>query len=805
MALRMRWRAPLPRTSGVVGVRGVSGEVRVARDEYGIPHIVAFSERDAAYATGFVHGQDRLFQMDLTRRATAGRLAEVIGMAALSWDRRARRQGHLEASRRTLAALAPEARSVLSAFAQGVNAAVAAASALPPEYAILRATFDPWTELDSVLVVRAMQERLATSSSELTRFRLARRVGLSGARFLLDSRLDGDAVILADRAGPPATRSTHELLVAEAAALGLPLTVPPAGEPVAGREPAGAPESGWAGSAAGDLQGQGSNSWVIAPGRSRTGAPLLANDTHLGLEMPTTFYLIDLEWPGVHVAGATVPGIPGVIIGRNDRVAWGVTILTADNIDYVVERVAADDDRYYLDATVPGGRALFERHDEVIRVQGAEPVVETVRRTRHGVVVDPDWGDGEVLVRDRPETSGGGAIEAVLGYAYAGDFVSFRAAARLHDLPTENLVYADIAGHVGYVPAGAIPLRAHRSGLLPAAGWETGDLYAGWDDPAGRPGALDPAEKFIVTANNRVAVGGRGDDWNRAWISASRAARATALLTGGSPHDAARCRAMQTDTLSRRAVLACEGVASQVGAMAWTGRPEAGHAWAVLSRWDHHFGSGPAPALFAVFWERLKAAAFADDVGERLAAAADAGLLRLLVARRFAGADVPEVRGRNWWDDRSTAARIELATDQIADALAAAWHDLESRGGRRAGEWDWPSLHQVHLTHPLGRLPVLAPFFNGPDLRVEGAGDCLLATAFRGTSFDVVALPAMRMIADLSPGGGLTMVLPAGQSGVPASRHYSDLAPLWLAGRDVPVFFSPEQRAQLPEPLVLAP
>ena len=791
-------------------MNGLDGPVRIYRDAYGIAHVVADSERDAIFATGFLHAQERLFQMDLIRRAAAGRLAELLGVVAVGWDRRARRQGHHAAAADALGRLETAARELLAAYTDGVNAAVATGRALPPEYVVLRVGFAPWRPVDVILAIRAMQERLSTSSSELTRYRLARRAGLAGARFLLDSRPAAVAIILAGTEDPPAGETTRALLLEEATRLGLPLE-PPVVPPVSsGARLAGARPGIAFGGLADEVPAIGSNSWVVGPARSASGAALLANDTHLGLEMPATFYLIDLEWSGHRVAGATVPGFPGVVIGRNRRIAWGVTILTADNVDYAVERVDPDDGDFYLNAAAEGGRERFLRHTETIRVKGGEPVEETIVRTRHGVVVDPEWGEHEVLVRSRPHPVGLSAIDAVLHYARAGNFEAFHAAALRHDLPTQNLVYADVDGHIGYVAAGAIPRREGRTGLLPAAGWLAARLFNGWDDAADRPVAHDPPDGLVVTANNRVLPGGRGDLWNRSWIRADRATRAHALLEATGRHDLDSFRRMQGDTASRRAALALDGLAARLADGTWAldsedSGEDARRCWEILSAWDRRYERGPAPGLFALFWKELKSGVFADDVGADLAGATDAGLLRILLPERFMESPPGPLDGRRWWDDLGTPGLEERPATVIGRALEAAWRGMVERAGDRPEGWDWPALHRVRFVHPLGRLPLLDRLFNGPDVPVPGAGGCLFATAFRTPSFDVVALPAMRMLADLSPGGGLRMVLPSGQSGVPPSRHYADLAPLWAAVQGIPLFIPPAEREAAGEVLLLEP
>ncbi|MFQ5669195.1 MAG: penicillin acylase family protein [Acidobacteriota bacterium] len=803
------WRATRPRRDGRWVVQGLGGAVRIGRDAAGIPHVEAGTENDAWFATGFVHGQDRLFQMDVARRAVAGRLAELFGDPAVPLDRWARRHQHQAAASAMLDRATPREREALQAYADGVNAAVSAAISLPPEYHLLAVPFEPWSRLDSVLVIRGLQERLSESSRELTRFRMAQEVGILAAHFLLDGRVRGEAVILAGNApgSEEPAGTTQGMLRREAEELGLPVErdVRAAGE--ARERAATVIAPGWQAERERDL-GIGSNAWVVGGRRSATGSPLLANDTHLRLETPSTFYLMDLEWPGQRVAGATIPGFPGVLIGRNRRIAWGVTILTADVRDYVIERRDPDrPDRYLISG--PGGPHLpFETHQEIIRVKGKEAVVEKVLSTRHGPVVDPAWSETTVLVEVREWTPGLGALAAVRGYDLASDFAAFRAAAARHGRPAENLLYADVDGHVGYVAAGWIPLRRGTSGLLPVAGWRHGKLFAGQDPVEDRPFALDPADGFLVTANNRVMDGVRSERWNRAWPDADRAARAAELIRERPRHDAVSFRRMQGDTFSRRAQRIMEALEElrAAGAFEPAPRSDSEAAWSMLSRWEARYSSGPAPGLFALFWDRLKERAFADDVGESLSRSADMGLMKLLGVADVLG-PATAAGEPSWWDDLSTPSMEEHLAEQVSGGLGDAWRMMRRKAGAGTKTWDWPQLHQARFMHPMGRdIVLLGRLLDGPSLPVAGAAGCLLATGcFPERSFDVVSLPALRMVADLSSGGGLRMVIPLGESGIPASPHYEDQALLWSAVSDLEIFPGGGSRADSGRVLLLEP
>jgi penicillin amidase len=480
------------------------------------------------------------------------------------------------------------------------------------------------------------------------------------------------------------------------------------------------------------------------------------------------------------------------VIGRNTHLAWGVTILTADMIDYVVETLHPEDfSRYLVAGEGEETDRPFALREEVIHVRGAESVTEVVQMTHHGPVIDPDWRPGRVLVRAALPPGKVGALSAVIGFDQAVDFDSFALAAAAHDQPGENLLYADVEGNIGYVAAGEFHQRVAHSGLLPAAGRIHGDLYAGRDDPASRPRGLNPRRGFLESANNRVVRGERGDTWNRAWIRADRAGRVRELLSGDEQSDAGFLQAMQGDTWSRQAALLLDALQELQLTGEWTppaGEDSAARAWGILAPWDRHYSTGPAPGLHALFQDDLLRRVFADEAGESFSRWAAAGLLKLLDGSRFLDGAMESV-SHDWWDDISTPDQVETMTHQVNRSLASAWEEMQRRAPHGVETWDWPDLHHARFRHPLGRQPALGWLFNGPDLPVQGGGGVLLANAFSvSRSFDVFAVPAMRMLADLSPDGGLRIVVPAGQSGVPASRHYQDQAVMWRDMQDMEIY-----------------
>lgn len=472
----------LPQTDGLLTLSGAAAELRIERDEHGIPTVRAGSPHDAYFGLGVAHAQDRLWQMETHRRIGAGRLAEVFGASALETDRFLRALG----VRRTAAAqwqlLDVESRAALQAYADGVNAVLRQAlRARPPEFVILGIEPEPWDPVDSLAWAIMMAWDLGANwNTELLRLRLALQMPVARINELLPA-YPGEAL--------PRT--------ADYAALfrGLKLDAG-AVQTAWQRLPEIAPPSG--------VEGVGSNNWVVAGSHTTTGAPLLANDPHLKLSSPALWYFARLEAPGLKVAGATLPGLPVVVLGQNEQIAWGATNTAPDVQDLYVEQIKPDDPSMYR---TPEGWAAFETSAEVIKVKGQPGVPFTHRRTRHGPVISDAGTTADVLgPRDRPAyvlalrwtalDADAALLSASLAMQRAGSVQSFFDATRGWSAPMQNLVVADRAGRIGVVSPGRVPVRQPGNdlqGLVPAPGWEARYDWAGWVPADETPRETDPA------------------------------------------------------------------------------------------------------------------------------------------------------------------------------------------------------------------------------------------------------------------------------------------------------------------------
>ncbi|HSQ71431.1 MAG TPA: penicillin acylase family protein, partial [Rubrivivax sp.] len=459
----------LPRTDGEISLPGAAAELRIERDADGIPTVRAGSARDAYFGLGVAHAQDRLWQMETHRRIGAGRLAEIFGASALETDRFLRALGVRRAAAAQWRGLDAASREALQAYAEGVNAVLRQElRARPPEFVILGIEPEPWDPVDSLAWAIMMAWDLGANwNTELLRLRLALQMPVARIDQLL-----------------PAYPGEALPVVADYAALFRGLKLDAAAVQTAWQKlPEIAPPSG--------VEGVGSNNWVVAGSHTTTGAPLLANDPHLKLSAPALWYFARLEAPGLKVAGATMPGLPVVVLGQNEHVAWGFTNTAPDVQDLYIEQLDPDDATLYR---TPEGWAAFESVPEIIKVKGQADVPFTHRRTRHGPVISDAGTSDDVLgPRDKPAyvlalrwtalDADAALISASLAMQQASSVQAFFDATRCWTAPMQNMAVADRAGRIGFVAPGRVPLRQPANdlhGLVPSPGWDARYDWAGW-------------------------------------------------------------------------------------------------------------------------------------------------------------------------------------------------------------------------------------------------------------------------------------------------------------------------------------
>ncbi len=742
-----------PTVSGTIRVSGQAAAIRIETDSRGVPTIRAQSIPDALFGLGYAHARDRLWQMEFQRRVGSGRLAEILGEGLVPADRLLRTIGFRRAAEATAERLSESARRLLEAYASGVNAFLAADSARPIEFRILRVVPEPWTPVDSLVWAKMMAWDLAGNArEEIRRASFIEAVGADRAAQLLP--LAGSTpAILSEGEWPSRSPSS-----------------PPVPRRSASTVPWGALGQAFESVAALGLaagEDLGSNSWVIAGSRTASGKPILANDPHLGLRTPSVWYLASIDAPGLRATGATLPGVPGVIIGRNDRIAWGLTSLEPDVQDLFVETVdRADPSRYRH----RGEWRRFDERRETIRVRGGGDVVLTVRASVHGpIVTDVLTGAARLGAAVSLAWTGLEAddrtSEAFFAIDTARDWKEFLAATRLLRAPAQNLVYADVEGRIGYAVGGAAPVRPRADGLTPVSG-EGEDDWAGVVPAEQMPFAVDPPRGFIVTANNRVFAGDLYP-FGLTWAEPYRAARITEMIEAKPRLTAGDVSAMQLDRVSLQARELLPFLLDTAPADA-ASREALGR----LARWNGEMAPDSIPAAIYAAWFVELAKMPEDELG-------------VVPRGRTRGRFLIDAfrRDSSWCDDVRTP-RVETCGQFRAASLMRALAALESRLGRSAAGWRWERLHRAVFPHDVfSQVRFLRRFF---DLEVGQGGDGTTPNvgAFaQDGSFEMDDGPSYRQIVDFADPSRSLYVHTTGQSGNVFARHYRDFLPEWRAGR----------------------
>ena len=798
-------RRSFPQTSGTLDLPGLTAEVTVVRDDHGVPQIYADTAEDLFFAQGFVQAQDRFYEMDVRRHVTSGRLSEMFGEATLETDKVVRTLGWRRTAEQELRQLDPQAVAYLEAFSAGVNAYLAGKSPgeLSLEYTLLGIggldyRVELWTPADSVAWLKAMAWDLrGNMQDEIDRVAAATRLGprqiaelyppypydrhrpvLAGGA-VVDGRFDPLAGVSVAPAAPrvrfgrAAQRSFAQVHEAMAA-------VPPL---------------------VGTGDGVGSNAWAVDGDHSTTGEPILANDPHLAPTMPGVWYQMGLHCTTVgedcpfDVAGFTLSGFPGVVIGHNQQIAWGFTNLGADVTDLYLEAVKGE--RYLRD----GRWRRFERRRESISVAGGEPFRFTVRTSVHGPLlsdVTPRFAsvgaNAPVPARKAPERGSGYAValswtalqpsltaQAIFAIDAATSWEEFRDAARDFAAPSQNLVYADRDGHIGYQAPGLIPVRRPANdGLYPSPGWDPAYDWTGRHVPFDQlPSQLDPPEGFIASAN-QAPVGPSyvpylGQSYDRGY----RSQRIVELLTKKGKLSLADMSEIQLDTRN--------GFAPTLVPYLLEVDPGSRYYAAgqrLLEGWDHtQPADSAAAAYYNAVWRNLLELTFSDQLPESVEVEGDDRwwevVGRLLVEP-----------GSPWWDDLGTDTVREGRDDILRQALRDARDELVRLQSRRPDGWTWGHQHRLTLRNQtLGQsgAPLVARLVNRGPWELGGGTDAVNALGWKaGQGYEVTWVPSMRMVVSLADLDASTWVNLTGASGHAFSRHYTDQTDLWAKGRTLP-------------------
>ncbi len=752
-----RGSASLPQTEGELRLPGLAAPVEVLRDPNGVPHIYASSLEDLARATGFVHAQDRYFQMELIRRLGTGRMADLFGAELVPMDREVRLLGLHHAAQVELGSMDPFVRGLLELYAEGVNTyRETHLDHLPPEFQILELVPEPWQASDSLAIGKWMSHILSYNGSvEILRAHLSDKIGVDAAYALTGLE-------------PPPT---------EEAAL-IPKHLPSRTALNHFKTSRGA-----------------SNAWVVSGTRSATGGPLLASDPHLPLPIPSLWYEIHLVGGGLNVTGATLPGIPYVLIGHNERIAWGITASFADVQDHYVEFLNPENSRQYAS----GEQWMeFETFNENITVAGGDPVTVEVLRTHHGVVVSDEPREGKVLALRWDGLWNGDNALAFLRLNQANNWFEFSEALRsLGNVPLA-FVYADVDGNIGWFPSGDIPVRIGFDGSVPTDGATGAFEWQNYIPHEAKPFYFNPEEGFIVSANHKVVADDAEYPLGRDQLAPFRAERINTLLATAGQVRVIDLLQIQNDRYDR----STEPVLRHLMSIN-PGEAEVAQAHDLLRTWNGQMSDGGAPALYQACYIKLIENTFQDELGEEL-------YLELLefLELGFPGGlySVIDDPSSAWWDDRSTPA-VEDRNTIFARSLNEAVAMLTELQGADPEAWDWAQLHGVEFEHPLGKQTPLNWVFNRGPAPFGGSGFTIAnARVSLAEPFKTVAGTSFRMVVDLNRPDESMAVLPTGASGHPLSSHFFDQNQDWLKGQAHPMLFDRGRiEASLEGKLVLTP
>lgn len=759
----------VPGTSSTV--RGLGARVEIWRDGLGIPHVRAASTRDAFVGQGFVHAQDRLWQMEYDRRRAYGRWAEVAGPDAVAQDVQMRRF-RLEASARAdYAAVDAVTRDMLDAFAEGVNAFGAGAPAPGVEFQLADFRPEPWQPWDSAAVFKVRHILMGTWQVKAWRARLVRHLGAARAAALCPGTQGHPVLIVPPGAlfeGPDDQGVAAALEALTAAEASLPAL----------------PE--WE---------VGSNNWALSGRFTASGKPLVAGDPHRPLDVPSVYYQNHIASPEFDAIGLSFPGVPGLShFGHNAHVAWCVTHAQADYQDLYVERFDRDDPGRY---EFEGRWRRAEVARETIRVRGAAPVPIDVTVTHHGPIVLGDPGLGHAIAfRYTATAAPNRTFEAFLPMLRARSADELRASQRPWVDPANNLVYADVHGAIGYLTRGEVPLRATANAWLPVPGWDGAHEWQGAIPFEAMPALRDPAAGFVATANSRIAGADYphhlGLDWSPDFRTRRLVDRLRGL-TGATVGDMAAIHADRISIPAREMVAILRAHAGEI-ARAGEGAPPApgaggavAAALARLSAWDGDMDRHlVAPTIYSAFRERLMRDLLEPMLGP-LAGEAFAGTPRGAVGHMARlRALLPDLIRAG---DRTLLPPGGTWPGALARALAGAVTALRQALGDDASAWTWGRVHTTVPEHPLAPVyPEWAARLNPPPVAMGGDADTVHAASFLpGAPYGVSSTSVARYVFDLADWERSAWVVPLGASGHPGSAHYADQRAAWGEGRLFPM------------------
>ncbi len=781
-----------PVVDGELQIAGLDSPVEIYRDAFGVPHIYGSTHHDLFFAQGYVHAQDRFWQMDFWRHQGAGRLSELLGKPMVETDKFLRTLGWERVAIQELTLLSPEQLLILEAYSDGVNAYIQEKPGieLSLEYAFLPIlnrsyTPKPWTPLNSLTWSKAMAWDLRGNlSTEIDRAMLLKDIssgqldflfppypqdhpvivpGFTLSGYIPDQNADQGYASSQDKDNISFYAYSYLLKSIQAKAENL--------DAISG----------------GGFEAIGSNSWAISGDLTNTGKPILANDTHLGSQMPSIWYEVGLHCQEktddcrLNVAGFSFAGVPGVVIGHNDRIAWGVTNVGPDVMDLYIEKINPDNHAQY---EINGEWVEMETVIETIQVAGKDPIEHVVYLTRHGPIIGSVYGledfDQDTGIRF-PENYAVSlrwtALEpscvfcAFWEFNLAQNWQEFRKAAENFTVPSQNLLYADVDGNIAYQMPGKIPIRMEgHDGMLPVPGWTGNYEWQGYIPFEELPFSLNPPEGYIVTANNAVV----GTDYpyliSEGWARGYRAQAIIDLIKGAPDQISVEyIKRMQGDNHD----LLADSLVPILLEINF-GDSDLIEAQQLLGDWDYQTDmDSAAAALYMVFWQNLIDNTIQDDLPDYYHVGVGGTakeIIRLLSIQ-------PD---NAWWDDPSTPDK-EVLEDIFRLTFEQSVQELQKELGKDISVWQWGDLHTITFENQvMNSFPFIKNVFNRGPFPASGGSSIINSTGWDPANPYVINwLPSQRMIVDLNDLSNSVSIHTTGQSGHAYHPHYIDMADLW--------------------------
>jgi penicillin amidase len=753
--------SPASAQQTAVQVQGIKDRITIRRDERGIPHIEAQNDEDLYFGQGYATAQDRLWQMDLFRRTARGELAEVLGVGpnniAIDQDKLHRTYGFAQAAEAEVAAASPHTRTMLEAYARGVNAYAASLDlkSMPPEFQILQYPFRPWTPADTCVVVKIFFEALS-DTWRLDIMRQAMSVLPAEKRAELLPEISPIDVLVVGKDTQSKTKSAHV-----------------ARGPVSNETLAQLAYNQQIAAAALDRIGfhtdalAASNNWVVNGNHTVTGKPLLANDPHLRPTAPSIWHLVHLSAPGVNVAGVATAGLPGVIIGHNDRIAWGFTNVGPDVQDLYVEKFNPDNPKQYQ--TPSGWQDAVIRHEQIKVRKGIgssefDTVSYDVTVTRHGPIIFE--GDGKrYALRWTALDPAKNNAESSFILNRARNWKEFNTALESFTAPTQNIVYADVDGHIGYHAAGVVPIRKSGDGSVPYDGATDAGEWTSYIPVSKLPTVFDPRSGIIVTANQRIV----GTDYpyflTHSWAQPYRARRIFDLLNEKPKLSSDDFRRIQGDVYAIAGVTFTREVVKLLRPKLTSPDEKLKATLDAFEQWDGRVNAESTVAPLAAqmriaFRSKILTAALGPELVKSYQwSNFDTTLDRVLKEQSAA------------WLPKEFASYADLLKVCYDEAISTLTKNL----GADQTKWAWGELAKARFPHPLGGAPLIGGQFTVPPFPQNGTGGLIGATVNVGASV------SMRLIADVSDWDKTQQGIALGESGLPKNPHWSDQLADWRA------------------------